>query len=157
VEDQTPLLLAALASVMVGVVLPLSPLSTLLGYAPLPVGFFLALVGMVVAYLILIELAERLFFADPEGRLPELRRRGREHQLQRRAARFSLGSPQPPTLVPTGPAPRTTDERPADASQAVDCSRARAGLPIARDSDPWSSTMSWRLPSPVGSPTSSTH
>jgi len=51
---------------------------------------------MVVAYLILIELAKRLFFADPEGRLPALPRRGREHQLQRRAARFSLGSPQPP-------------------------------------------------------------
>ncbi len=31
---------------------------------------------MIVAYLVLIELAERLFFADPEGRLPHVRRRG---------------------------------------------------------------------------------
>jgi len=89
-----PLLLAALAVVAVGVVLPLSPLSGLLGFAPLPIGFFLALVGMVVGYLVLIEVAKRLFFADPEGRLPALRRRGRAHQLQRRAARFSLGAPR---------------------------------------------------------------
>lgn len=75
-------------------VLPLSPLSGLLGFAPLPIGFFLALVGMVVGYLVLIEVAKRLFFADPEGRLPALRRRGRAHQLQRRAARFSLGAPR---------------------------------------------------------------
>ncbi len=87
-----PLLLAALAVVAVGVLLPLSPLSGLLGFAPLPVGFFLALVAMVVGYLVLIELAKRLFFADPEGRLPALRRRGRTHQLQRRAARFSLNA-----------------------------------------------------------------
>jgi Mg2+-importing ATPase len=95
-----PLLLAALATVVVGVALPLSPLSTLLGFAPLPVGFFLALVGMVLAYLVLIELAKRLFFADPAGRLPDLRRRGREHQLQRRAARFSVASSPPPMGSP---------------------------------------------------------
>jgi Mg2+-importing ATPase len=64
------------------------------------VGFFLALVGMVLAYLVLIELAKRLFFADPAGRLPDLRRRGREHQLQRRAARFSVASSPPPMGSP---------------------------------------------------------
>ena len=88
-----PLLLAALGTATVGVLLPLSPLSHLLGFARLPLGFFLALVGMVIAYLILIELAKRLFFADPEGRLPHLRQRGREHRIHRRAARFSTGSP----------------------------------------------------------------
>ena len=103
---------AALATVAVGVALPLSPLSRLLGFAPLPIGFFLALAGMVVGYLVLIELAKRLFFADPEGRLPALRRRGREHQLHRRAARFSLGSAQPPARATTSPARRPTDESP---------------------------------------------
>ena len=88
-----PLLLAALGTATVGVLLPLSPLSHLLGFARLPLGFFLALVGMVIAYLILIELAKRLFFADPEGRLPHLRQRGQEHRIHRRAARFSTGSP----------------------------------------------------------------
>ncbi len=85
-----PLLLAALATVIIGVALPLSPLSPLLGFTPLPLGFFLALAGMVVAYLVLIELAKRLFFADPEGRLPRPRRRGHHHHQQRRAARFSV-------------------------------------------------------------------
>ncbi len=84
-----PLLLAALATVVIGVLLPMSPLSHLLGFTRLPLGFFLALVGMVIAYLILIELAKRLFFAEPQGRLPHLRRRGAQHRVQRRAARFS--------------------------------------------------------------------
>jgi len=90
-----PLLAAALAAVVVGVVLPLSPLSHVLGFAHLPVGFFLALVGMVIGYLVLIELAKRLFFADPQGRLPHphVRRRGNQHRLQRRAARFSSPAP----------------------------------------------------------------
>ena len=98
-RPSVPLLLAALGAVAVGVALPLSPLSSVLGFTPLPVGFFLALVGMVIGYLVLIELAKRLFFADPEGRLPGPRRRGREHRLQRRAARFSLGSTTP--SIPT--------------------------------------------------------
>ncbi|MDQ2791906.1 MAG: magnesium-translocating P-type ATPase [Actinomycetota bacterium] len=87
-----PLLLAAFATVTVGVVLPLSPLSGILGFAHLPLGFFLALAGMVIAYLVLIELAKRLFFAEPEGRLPHLRRRGHRHRIHRRAARFSVGA-----------------------------------------------------------------
>ena len=52
---------------------------------------------MVVGYLALIELAKRVFFADPEGRLPHIRRRGRVHQLQRRAARFSTSRSLPAT------------------------------------------------------------
>jgi P-type Mg2+ transporter len=84
-----PLLLAALATVAVGIALPQSPLSHTLGFAHLPITFLLALIAMVVGYLALIELAKRVFFADPEGRLPHLRRRGRVHQVQRRAARFS--------------------------------------------------------------------
>jgi Mg2+-importing ATPase len=52
-----PLLAAALGAVAVGVVLPFSPLSRVLGFQPLPIGFFAALAGMVLAYLVLIELA----------------------------------------------------------------------------------------------------
>ena len=87
-----PLLLAALATVAVGVLLPLSPLSHLLGFTRLPFGFFLALVGMVIAYLILIEFAKRLFFAEPQLRPPHIRHRGAQHRVQRRAARFSTGA-----------------------------------------------------------------
>jgi Mg2+-importing ATPase len=88
-----PLLAAALGAVAVGVVLPFSPLSRVLGFQPLPIGFFAALAGMVLAYLVLIELAKRLFFANPAGRLPSLRRRGTAHRIQRRASRFSYPGP----------------------------------------------------------------
>jgi Mg2+-importing ATPase len=44
---------------------------------------------MVVAYLVLIELAKRLFFAEPDGHLPFVRRRGHRHRVDRRVARFS--------------------------------------------------------------------
>jgi len=91
-RPSTPLLVAALATVAVGVALPLSPLAGVLGFAPLPLGFFLALVGMVVAYLVLIELAKRLFFAEPDGHLPFVRRRGHRHRVDRRAARFSVSA-----------------------------------------------------------------
>ncbi|MCU1536793.1 MAG: Mg(2+) transport ATPase, P-type [Humibacillus sp.] len=87
------LLASTLSVVAIGIALPLSPFSHALGFVPLPAGFFLALVAMVVAYLVLIEVSKRLFFAEPQGRVPHLRRRGHEHHRQRRAARFSVASP----------------------------------------------------------------
>jgi Mg2+-importing ATPase len=84
-----PLLASALGVVCVGVVLPLSPLSHDLGFAALPPTFFVALVGMTIGYLVLIEFAKRLFFADPDSRLPSARHRGRTHRIHRRASRFS--------------------------------------------------------------------
>jgi len=101
-----PLLLAALLTVAVGVALPLSPLAALLGFASLPVSFFLALAGMVLGYLVLIELAKRLFYSEPDGRLPLARRRGHRHQLHRRAARFSTAGPLAPRRDRTAPTPR---------------------------------------------------
>jgi molybdopterin biosynthesis enzyme len=59
-----PLVVAALATVVVGVALPQSPLAPVLGFAHLPGAFLLALAGMVLAYLVLIELAKRVFFAE---------------------------------------------------------------------------------------------
>lgn len=69
----------------------------LLGFQPLPIGFFATLAGMVVAYLALIEVAKHVFFANPAGRLPlpRLRTRSRHHHLQRRASRFSYPGPRP--------------------------------------------------------------
>ncbi|MFS0717793.1 magnesium-translocating P-type ATPase [Arthrobacter sp. 1P04PC] len=88
------LLGASLGVVAVGVFLPLSPLAGLLGFDPLPVPFFLALLGMTVVYLVLVEVAKRWFFAraaqqPPAAVLPRVRRRGRDHHMARRAARFS--------------------------------------------------------------------
>ncbi|MEO6956100.1 MAG: magnesium-translocating P-type ATPase, partial [Antricoccus sp.] len=49
-----PLLLAALSVVIVGSVLPATPIAHTLGFSPLPVAFFAALAGMVIGYLVLI-------------------------------------------------------------------------------------------------------
>jgi len=88
------LLGASLGVVALGIFLPLSPLAGLLGFDPLPVPFFLALLGMTVVYLVLVELAKQWFFArtaqqPPAPVLPRVRRRGRDHRMARRAARFS--------------------------------------------------------------------
>ena len=54
--------MAALATVAVGVALPLSLLAPVLGFVAPPPVFFGALVVLVVTYLVLIELAKHLFF-----------------------------------------------------------------------------------------------
>jgi len=91
-RPSAPLLVAALTTVAVGVLLPMSPISHLLGFTPLPVGFFLALVATVVVYLVVIEFAKRLFYAHADPQRPHVRRRGQRHQVQRRAARFSVAA-----------------------------------------------------------------
>lgn len=91
-----PLLSAALATVLVGALLPMSPLANLLDFAHLPLRFFLARAAMAAGYLVLMELAKRLFFADPEGRLPHLPRDDRHRRrVHRPAARFSVGGRLP--------------------------------------------------------------
>ena len=87
-HPSVPLLLAALAVVTVGAILPATPLAEPLGFAALPGAFYLALALMVVAYLVLIDLAKRWFFAAiAEPGRP--RTRTHEGRVHRRAARFS--------------------------------------------------------------------
>ena len=88
-----PLLAAALAVVLTGVALPLTGLGAVLGFAPPPVTFLLALVGIVVVYLGLVDVSKQIFFAGPEEHRPHVRRRGRPHRVHRRAARFSVPTP----------------------------------------------------------------
>jgi Mg2+-importing ATPase len=83
-----PLLASALGVVAVGAVLPFTPLSGPLGFTALPGTFFAALAGMVVAYLVLIEVGKRLFYGEPDRLTHDRRRRGRLHRVERRAARF---------------------------------------------------------------------
>jgi Mg2+-importing ATPase len=89
-----PLTLAALGVVAVGAVLPATPLAHSLGFQPLPGAFFAALVGMVVAYLALIEAGKRIFYraAAAPAAAARPRRYGRRHLLRRRAARFSTAA-----------------------------------------------------------------
>ncbi|MCW2675824.1 MAG: Mg(2+) transport ATPase, P-type [Modestobacter sp.] len=88
-----PLLLAAGGTVAVGVALVMSPVAHLLGFIPPPAAMLLTIAVMVVAYLVLIELAKLVFFSEWEHRAPHVRTRGARHRIQRRAARFSQGTP----------------------------------------------------------------
>jgi Mg2+-importing ATPase len=96
-----PLLLAALGVVAAGAVLPAIPAARALGFQPLPGPFFLALAGMVVTYLVLIELGKSWFYrvaaAPPAARRPVPGRR-----VRRRAARFTTltRAPRPPAAAP---------------------------------------------------------
>jgi Mg2+-importing ATPase len=86
------LLLATVGVVAAGIYVPLSPLGGFLGFAPLPLPFFLALLAMTAVYLVLVEIAKKQFFAHaPEpDRAPVPR--AAEHHIHSRAARFSAPS-----------------------------------------------------------------
>jgi Mg2+-importing ATPase len=76
---------------VVGSVLPYTGLAHLLGFTPLPATFFLLLAGMVVVYLLLVELAKTRFYRSPRARGNHRRSTHAEraqHHLRRRAARF---------------------------------------------------------------------
>jgi P-type Mg2+ transporter len=54
-----PLVITTVAVVVVGLVLPYSPLAGVLGFAPLPAGYFLFLFGSTLTYLLMVEVAKR--------------------------------------------------------------------------------------------------
>ncbi|HYL53320.1 MAG TPA: magnesium-translocating P-type ATPase [Acidimicrobiia bacterium] len=56
------MLIAVATVVAIGTYLPFSPFSHALGFRPLPAAFFLALAGMVAAYLTFVEYGKRHFF-----------------------------------------------------------------------------------------------
>ncbi len=79
-----------LSVIALGITLTLSPLSASLGFTPLPWQFFAALVGLAVAYLVLVEVTKRVFYSEPMRMAGQPHRtRGHEHRVHRRAARFS--------------------------------------------------------------------
>ncbi|RUP06518.1 MAG: magnesium-translocating P-type ATPase [Mycobacterium sp.] len=79
----------SLTVVAIGVALTVSPLAATLGFTPLPWQFFAALGGFVVVYLVLVELAKAMFYAEPIRLAGQPQRtRGRAHRIRRRAARF---------------------------------------------------------------------
>ena len=56
------LALSALAVAVVTLLLPYSPLSGLLGFAPLPLSLLVVLVGITAAYITASEVAKRIFY-----------------------------------------------------------------------------------------------
>ena len=90
-----PLVLAALSVVTVGALLPATPLAHTLGFQPLPGGFFAALAGMVLSYLVLIECGKRIFYRTARPAPPTRRRYNPLRHLRRRAAYFSTATHRP--------------------------------------------------------------
>lgn len=86
-----PSLPLTLAAVTVGVILPATPLAGVLGFTPLPLGFFAVLTLMVVGYLVLVELGKKVFYRMAITRRgEEIRRAPRgDSFLRRRMRRFS--------------------------------------------------------------------
>ncbi len=79
-----------IACASVGALLPITPLAPALGFTPLPIAFFAILVAMIVAYLMLVEVVKRRFYASQPPahgprRSPHVRH---AHRVHRRAARF---------------------------------------------------------------------
>jgi len=86
-----PMIVTPITCAVIGAVLPFSPLAGFLGFTTLPLSFFLILMGMIVTYLVLVELAKSRFYAvQAHPRRPALthEQRHRRH-IVRRAARFT--------------------------------------------------------------------
>jgi P-type Mg2+ transporter len=79
-----------IACALAGAILPFTPLGEPLGFAALPLAFFLILVGMIAAYLVLVEVVKARFYRTAVA----TRRRRRSHterhhrRVHRRAAPF---------------------------------------------------------------------
>ncbi len=90
-----PLLVSVVAVVLVGALIPQSPLHSTLGFAPLPLAFFAALVALVLAYLVCVEVAKYFFFRAYGTTTHQPLRRDPTHRVHRIAARYSHHAPIP--------------------------------------------------------------
>jgi P-type Mg2+ transporter len=88
------LIAVPIACAMVGAILPFTPLAPVLGFASLPVEFFLILLVMIVGYLVLVEAVQARFYTLQERpRRPRQTHAERHHRhVRRRAARFARGA-----------------------------------------------------------------
>jgi Mg2+-importing ATPase len=80
-----------IACALIGAALPFTPLHHILGFTALPLAFFLILVGMIMAYLVLVEVAKTRFYAvrpSPVER-PTTQRQRLKRRVLRRAAPFT--------------------------------------------------------------------
>jgi Mg2+-importing ATPase len=82
----TPTAMAAL-----GAIVTFTPLAPALGFSALPVAFFLILVAMVIAYLVLVEVTKSRFYAREKGRSVRPKTSHEERlrrRIRRRTGRF---------------------------------------------------------------------
>jgi Mg2+-importing ATPase len=92
-RPSVPLLASTVVVVAVGAALPFSPLAHTLGFTHLPASFLAAVAGMIVGYLVLIEIGKRRFYRPrPAG--PPLARPWppRQRRIHHRASRWSVSA-----------------------------------------------------------------
>jgi Mg2+-importing ATPase len=85
-----PLLIASLTVPLIGVIVPYLPFGSDLGFTHLPLRYYPILVGLVIAYLALVERMKAVFYRrHPVGAPLAPRRPHHIRRVHRRAARFS--------------------------------------------------------------------
>ena len=85
-----PMIVTPVSCAVVGAVLPFTPVAHFLGFTALPLSFFLILIGMIVTYLVLVEIAKSRFYAVHTPRRPQVTHDQRhERHIARRARRFT--------------------------------------------------------------------
>ena len=90
-----PLLISVIAVVIVGAIIPQSPLHHTLAFAPLPLTFFLVLVAFVAVYLVCVETAKYFIFKVHVTTTTQALQRDSDHRVHRIVARFSHPKPLP--------------------------------------------------------------
>jgi Mg2+-importing ATPase len=85
-----PMIITPVIAAAAGIAIAIGPFGHVLGFAGLPISYFLILFGMIGAYLVLIEAAKSRFYRA--GHQPRRHRRDgiarQERRIRRRAARF---------------------------------------------------------------------
>jgi P-type Mg2+ transporter len=100
-RPSTPLALATVICVAIGVALPFTSLAHVLGFVPLPASFLAALGAMILIYLVLVELGKRRFYrVRPQGSPVSRPAPERQRRIHHRATRWSIhGRPRRPLLA----------------------------------------------------------
>jgi len=73
-RPSAPLVATTLIVVAIGALLPFSPMANVLGFTPLPAGYFAFLAIATIAYLLLVEVGKRILFRQ-EAKIGERKRR----------------------------------------------------------------------------------
>ena len=86
-----PMIVTPITCAAIGAMLPFTPFADELGFAALPLSFFLILLGMIATYLVLIEIVKARFYAvQARPKRPSMTREQRhQRRVARRASRFS--------------------------------------------------------------------
>ena len=90
-RPSVPMLVTPIACAVVGAILPFTPIAHTLGFTTLPISFFLILLGMILTYLTLVEIAKSRFYAAQAAphRAPLTHEQRHQRHVARRAARFT--------------------------------------------------------------------